>query len=474
MSYKHGVSTLEVPTSLTAPVTASAGLPVAFGTAPVNMVENPPVNVPILAFKLQAFTKSFGISSDFENYTLSEFADCHYALFNVAPAVFVNVLDPAIHKKAGDPKTLTLKDGEALLNVTGVLPKTLVVKNSEAEELSKDAFETTFDDDGFLHIFTEVPTETIAVEYEVLAPEMVEVSDIIGGVSIDGKNKGLELVNEVFPRFRLVPGQLVAPKYSTDPGVAAVMAAKCEGINGVFKATANVDIDTTEVTDYTKVANKKQMNNLVSTYQNVCWPMVSLGGKKYHLSSQFTSLTCKVDNKNGDVPYESASNKNLQMDACVLKDGTEVFLGLSEAAYLNGNGIITAHNFTNGWTAWGNRTGAYPGNSDVKDSFTAVRRMFNWVQNSLILTYHQKVDSSTNRKLIENVVNSINIWLAGLSAREQLLGGRVEFREDENPLTALLDGKISFHVYISPPVPAREIEFLVEYDVNYLTTLFSA
>lgn len=474
MSYYHGVRTQEVPTSLTAPVVASAGLPVVIGTAAVNMVENPPVNVPILAYKLQEYTKLFGISSDFENYTLSEFADCHYSLFNVAPAVFINVLDPAIHKKAGDAKVLTLKDGEAVLNTTGVLPKTLVVKNSGDELLSEGAYETTFDDDGYLHIFTEVTTETISVEYEVLAPEMVTASDIIGGVSVDGKNKGLELVNEVFPRFRLVPGQIVAPKYSTDSGVAAVMAAKCDNINGVFKSTANVDIDTTEVKDYTKVANKKQMSNLVSTYQNVCWPMVSLGGKKYHLSTQFTSLTCKVDNKNGDVPYESSSNKNLQMDACVLKDGTEIFLGLSEAAYLNGNGIITALNFTNGWTAWGNRTGAYPGNSDAKDSFTAVRRMFNWVQNSLILTYHQKVDSPANTKLIENVVNSINIWLAGLSAREQLLGGRVEFLEDENPLTSLLDGKITFHVYISPPVPAREIEFIVEYDVNYLTTLFAA
>lgn len=69
-------------------------------------------------------------------------------------------------------------------------------------------------------------------------------------------------------------------------------------------------------------------------------------------------------------------------------------------------------------------------------------------------------------------MDSVNIWLNGLAARQYILGGRVEFLEDENPTTSLLDGIITFHLYVTPPAPAREINFILEYDVNYLSTLF--
>ena len=77
-----------------------------------------------------------------------------------------------------------------------------------------------------------------------------------------------------------------------------------------------------------------------------------------------------------------------------------------------------------------------------------------------------------NKRLIETIVDSANIWLNGLTARGALLGGRVEFLEAENPTTDLLDGKIRFHVYIAPPPPAREIDFIQEYDPAYMSTLF--
>ena len=52
------------------------------------------------------------------------------------------------------------------------------------------------------------------------------------------------------------------------------------------------------------------------------------------------------------------------------------------------------------------------------------------------------------------------------------LGGRVEFLESENPVTSLEDGIATFHVYVTPPVPNRDLEFVLEYDVNYFSTLF--
>jgi uncharacterized protein len=64
------------------------------------------------------------------------------------------------------------------------------------------------------------------------------------------------------------------------------------------------------------------------------------------------------------------------------------------------------------------------------------------------------------------------VWLNGLTNQGATLGGRVEFRHDENPTTELLAGHYVFHVFIAPPTPAEWIEFLIEYDVSYLDTLF--
>lgn len=45
------------------------------------------------------------------------------------------------------------------------------------------------------------------------------------------------------------------------------------------------------------------------------------------------------------------------------------------------------------------------------------------------------------RRLIDSIVDSVNIWLNGLVSEEKLLGARVEFLDEENSTTALMAGK---------------------------------
>lgn len=483
MSYKHGVYISEVPTSITPPVQATAGLPVVFGTAPVNLATEPaPVNKPVLCYTYEEAVKQFGFSNDWQKYTLCEFIKSHFALFNVAPVVLVNVLDPATHKKSVAAENVTLVDDQATLANDGVLKETVVVKSQDGATtyVANTDYTIAFDDAGRA-VISRLATGAIAVgvtltvNYDHLDPSMVTSSDIIGGVdATTGAYEGLELLNQVFPLFRLVPGMVLAPGWSNDPAVAAVMVAKASNINGHFKCIALTDVPTGTVKKYTDVAAWKNDNNYVSARQTVCWPKVTLGNEVFHLSTQLAGVICRTDAENDDIPYTSPSNKNLQANGAVLADGTEITLGPDQAAYLNGQGIITALNFIGGWKAWGNRTGAYPAVTDPKDTFIPVRRMFDWIANTLVLTFWQKVDFPINRRLIETVVDSSNIWLNGLAARGFILGGRVEFIQDENPTTDLMDGIIRLHVYVTPPSPAREIDFIVEYDPQYLQSLFAA
>lgn len=481
MAYKHGVYTSEQATSLVPMTQTDSGLIVVVGTAPVHLATAPvESNTPVLCYTYSEAVAALGYSDDFEKYTLCEAMKVHFALFNMAPIVLINVLDKKKHITQ-QKKTVKIENGVATVTDPVLLDTLTASLSDQGEALAKDKdYTAAFDDDGNV-VVTPVSGGKISTEatslylaYAMLAPEEVGAADVIGGVNTStGKSEGLELIDEVYPRFGIVPGIIVAPKWSTDSSVAAVMKAKEHNICGHFNDISLSDIPTTEVKTYTQASEWKNKNNYVDKDGFLGWPLLKLGTSKYHLSMQLASLINYVDSQHDGIPYYSPSNKSLQADGACLADGTEVFLNNAQAAYLNGQGIITAINFIGGWKAWGNRSTAYPSNTDVKDTFITNRRMFNWVGNTLITTFWSKIDDPTNKRLIETVVDSANIWLNGLTAKGALLGGRVEYREDENTKTDVMDGKIRFHVYITPPAPARDIEFIQEYDPDYISTLFA-
>jgi phage tail sheath protein FI len=173
------------------------------------------------------------------------------------------------------------------------------------------------------------------------------------------------------------------------------------------------------------------------------------------------------------IPFWSPSNFTLECEG-IVHAGRELHLTPDEAAYLNSQGIVTGINMIGGLKCWGDQTTAYPGVTDVKDSSIPIRRMFTWIGNTLVLTSWQFVSSPVRRRLVETVQDTFNIWLNGLTAREYILGGRVTFEQADNPTTDLMDGKVRWHVYITPPQAARELTFILEYDPAYLKTLFGA
>lgn len=475
MVYKHGVFVNEVPTGVTPPVSADS-VPVVFGTAEINLSTRSqlPVNEPVLVHSYAEAVAAFGYSDDW-SFTLNEMIYSHFALFGMSPLVLVNVLDPAVHKSVIAPQTVDVEDKMATLKVNGFIKSAVVVKatpEGTAYVLDTD-YSLDFNKDGHL-VIQLLPdgaasaVTSVQVSGSKLDSSLVDGDDIVGGI-VAGQSTGLELLNQVFPRFRVIPGLVLAPGFTHLPTVAAVMTAKAGNINSSFKALALVDLPADE--PYTDVGAWKETNGYTSNRQVNCYPKVDMDGKTFHLSTQLAGVICATDVANGGIPYVSPSNKSLKATASVLEDGTALFLGQDQAQYLNGLGIVTALNFM-GWKAWGNRTGTYPSITDPKDSFIPVRRMMDWISNTVILSAWQYLDGPILPRLVEAVTDSLNIWMNGLAAQGAILGGRIEFLESENPITDLMDGIIKFHIYATPPGPAREIDFAVEYDAQYLNGLF--
>lgn len=479
MAEIHGVKATEVYQPKPA-VVQSNTLPLYFGTAPINLVANPTdaVNKVILAKDIDEFRAKLGYSDDWESFTLCEAANAHFVESEQGPIAFVNVMD-VTDTEVTAPAAATFKDGLHTIDKEGVLKDTVTVANGSTTFDKGTDYTLTFDAAGKLVIAIvnggAIPAGTTSLEvgYSSLKKSNVTASRIIGGTDAQtGDRSGLELIEDVFLETSFVPNLIVAPGWSHDPVVAAVMVAKAQNINGLFEAHAVTDLDASQ--NYVDIAAWKEENGYTSHLQTNTYPMATFKGRTYHMSTLVTAAMVATDGQNEGVPYQTPSNQPITADGLVYADGTPVRIPFDQANVLNANGIVTGIRWTNGFNAWGNYTGAYPEYNDAQRTFIPVRRMFSYIKNQLVLRHWQQVDDPLSRRLIESIADGANVWLNGLVGARYLLGGRVEFLVADNPDDQLGSGKMVYRVHITPPSMAQEIEFIVAYDTSYLAALTAA
>lgn len=467
MAYLHGVRIQENPTSVPTPVKNEAGVPVIFGTAPVNLVADPAgaVNKLFLCNSFAEAKVAVGYSDDYENYTLCQAMDAFFKAFGVAPVVICNVLDPATHKSTYS-ETLNIVDGQAVSTKKGILLDGLKVGDMT---LGTD-YTVAFNDDGYLVITVlKSPAEsTVAVSGNVIDASKVTESSIVGSYdSGTGVETGIELIRKVYPTFGLTPSLLLAPGWSYKPTVGLALAEKCTDINGMFKCECVVDIDASRAAKYTDVEQIKQESGFSSPHTICVWPKVKYAGKEMYYSAIYAAMACYTDYNNDNVPNLSPSNRAIRISATVVEDGTEVNLDINQANELNAVGVVTALNL-NGFKAWGNNTAAYPDTTDPKDRWIACRRFFSWWGNSFITTYLTKVDDPANYRLIESIVDSENVRGNSLVSQGKCAGIKMVYSKEDNPIVNVLDGKIVFKQYLAPYTPAEDILNVLEFDPSMI------
>ncbi len=477
MAYQHGVYTREQATSMSAATNSTAGLQVVFGTAPIyQLADLTGVTAPRLCSSYAEAAAALGYDTNFEAFTLNQSIKASFELFGVAPIVLVNVLDPnkAQHvTNVSKPTEQTVTGSSFVISaeqepVPYVLRATLTVSAQTSGDplVAGTDYTVEYDEDGLATVtLTSATAKALAkvyVTYKAIkltaGKTAVTAAEITTAIS--------DKLREVYPRFGMTPGLLLAPSYSKDPNVAAVMQGACENINGVYSCECILDVDcgTSGARTYDAVKQVKENKGLTSPHAYAYWPMAQVGNYRLSLSAIMGALTAATDAANGDVPSLSPSNKSLPgVTGLCLEDGTEVILDQAQANVVNSAGIGTVLNL-NGFKAWGNNTCAYPSTTDPKDRWIAVRRFFTWRSNSLIQTYFERVDSPANYRMIEAIVDAENVNGNAYVAAGACAAYQCEFRSDENPTTQILNGTIKFHLTLAPYNPAECIEFTLEFD----------
>lgn len=488
-TYKHGVYVREQDTSLLTPVRGTAGLQVIFGVAPAALAEDPTTCLePKLCYTYEEAVKALGYSDDWSTYTLCQSMDACFRVHSIAPVVFVNVYDPLA---SGNSTAVAAADMDVVAHkavikssdapVFGVVRSTIVVKTSGSGgttlALGTD-YTVTQDADGYTTIAlltgsTHYSATKLSVAYSVMKATGVKAADVIGGYSAStGKRTGMALLDEIYPRFGLTPGLLLAPGWADSAEVVAAMKAHCASVSGVYQCEAVADIpcdSANGVTVYSGVKEKKDALGMDDAHLIACWPKAAIGEKIYFMSALLGALMAQTDAENGDVPARSPSNLSLGATRLCVADGTELVLTQDQANQVNSYGVVTglAHGSLR---AWGNRTCCYPEETDPKDMWIPTRRMFTWLSNTLILTYFQRVDDPMNYRLIESIVDSFNVQGNSYVANGYCAVCKAHYDADDNAATELLDGHITFRIDYAPYTPAEQIEFIITFDTDAIAS----
>lgn len=478
MSTKHGVYKNEVATSLKI-AKSSAGVPVYLVTAPVHLATEPKIQEPQICYKLSDVAKYFGFQAGNHDFTSNKVAEIFFQYELIAPIVLINTLDPSVHFTQVTDKNLTVTARKAIITDKNANINSLVVKNgANTLTLNTDYYATY--NAGTIEIELDeeyndgIMPGSILATYKIVDPSKVTTAEIIGSVDVDGKKTGMELINSVFRKYRLVPNVLAAPKYSATPSVAAILKTKANKVSTFFQSIALIDHpDDVKFEDFPAWKKEKNINDPL---QFCLYGYGTIGDYHYEPSILIGAQMMRVDMTHDGRPCESPSNKSLPIDgACIIIGGNKVALNLEheEANFLNDNGICTIYNSPNGWVSWGSETACYPDSEDSKDFILDWKRMMIHYGNNFILNEFSNVDKMVNPRFIQNALTKYNQLFNKEVAKEYILAGKIYWNADDNQVVDIVEGLQQFQFIFTFSPKAKGIIANLELDLESLPELLA-
>ena len=473
--FRHGTYSREIPTALQGMNIAQSPV-VVLGIAPINMGDLTSVNRAELIMTPTEAQEKFGGINNIEGYSISTTLYTFMQLFGIKPVICINVLDPTRHKKTISALNHDIEKGRVKLKEIGILVDSLNISNG-GTAIPNSEFDYFFDSEGKLNLeFENQELTTLMIGFDCLDPTLVTKDDIIGGIdAVTLETKGLEVLGTIFQKYSMIPSVVIAPGFSHEPEVRAILDTKASKIGGKWGAISIVDLPIT--LPYGELIKYKKDKNFIDEDQILTYGVGRIGDEFIPQDILLAALINSVDASNDGVPFESPSNKNIKVEGISWeKDGKYIELNLDEnqANLLNENGIVTIIQRPNGTVAWGNRTSVQQpgGTTDVKDTFIPAKRMFKYIANAIMLNTEADVDRPMTKSKAEYIKLKLNSFLAGLTSEGKLLGGRVEFLESENSQVDISNGRFKWHVYLGIVMPGESLEYILEYDTNYSKGLF--
>jgi len=474
MTYKHGVSGMQIPTTDTLPPSGVSTLPVYFGTTPVQQISNyaSAINTSILITSFDDAKAKIGYSDDWDTFTLCEAVYAHFknSIKPIGPIVVVNVLDPSTHKIAATPASVIITNGVGYINDNVILDSITI-----ADKVKDTDYSVSYTTDGKVMI-KEITSlgSPVTVNYDKIDKTKVTNTELIGGIDADGKRTGVSCLDLVYQTFNMIPTILAAPGWSHIPEIKTELVSKASKLNGHWDLQVIADLECTTSKTIAAAKSWKDTNAYNDINLKPCWPKTKLGSKIFWLSTLAVVRMQQTDYANNNIPYESPSNKQLGITGAVLGDGTDISFDEVQANDLNSKGITTV-NFRGGiWVLWGshNANYSYGATVDPKNIFDASIRMMMYITNSFQENYLSYIDGPLNRSKVQTILNDAQTWLNSLVSDGYMLYAEISFNETSNPTSSIVEGDFVFDTQATTTPVTKSLTFTVQYTTKGINTLF--
>jgi len=267
---------------------------------------------------------------------------------------------------------------------------------------------------------------------------------------------------------KVTPRIIVAPVLTSQrPGNAAnPVVAELVGILPRLRAVAFVDGPGTTFADAITYRQDFGSDRIMVIDPHVLvWDEASNAPVARPASARFAGVQSRLDNDRGF--WWSVSNHELAgVEGISRPISYQLGDPNCEANQLNEHEVSTVIH-DNGWRTWGDRSTS----SDPMWAFLSVRRTADMVYESVERAFRWAMDRPISANLIEDIAESVNLYLAHLKAVGAILGGRAWLDPELNTKDQLMAGKLTIDFDIEPPAPMEHLIFRAHRNDGYYEEL---
>lgn len=466
-NYLHGVETIEMNTGARPVSVIKSSVIALVGLAPIGTK-----NEPILVLSP---TDAAQFGQQLPGFTIPQALD---AIFKQGPAtvIIVNTFDSTTNTEQVTLESHTITGGKLKLSAAPIGAVTVFLTDGTTPFTGVSGVDYSIDAFGNFTALSAVAAEALVLKFtfKIFDSGTVTSAQIIG-TNTSGVRTGSKCLETVFNTFGFTPKILIAPVYIELVAVATEFIALAEKYRAITLIDAPV---TTTVTQAIAGRGPASTINLkTSSYRAyLLCPHLKVYDADSDLNinapySQFMAgVMANVDLNEGY--WVSPSNHEILGIV-----GTEYIVTASvndantEANLLNEKGITTTFTgYGTGTRTWGNRSAAFPTNTDPKN-FIPIRRIADIVHESLEQAMLPFIDKPINQATADAIRDTGNGFFRTLIGRGAVTAGSKCVYSADNTAEELAAGHVIFDLVFMGPTPAERITFKSYLDVNLLTQI---
>uniref|UniRef100_UPI0036D76483 phage tail sheath protein n=1 Tax=Photorhabdus sp. RM322S TaxID=3342825 RepID=UPI0036D76483 len=287
---------------------------------------------------------------------------------------------------------------------------------------------------------------TVVVRVAQGETEVETTSNIIGGVTDEGKKTGMQALLAAQGQLGIKPRILGVPGHDTQP-VAAALADIAQKLRAMAYVNAYGRKNISDAIKYRNNFNQRELMLIWPDF--LSWDTVENSESIAYATACALGLRARIDEETGW--HRTLSNVGVNGVTGISAD---IFWDLQDIAtdanLLNQNAVTTLIR-KNGFRFWGSRTCS----DDPLFQFESYTRTAQVLADTMADAHMWAIDKPLMPSLVRDIIEGINARLRELKANGYLIDGQCWYDESANSKDTLKAGKL-FIDYNYTPIPPLE------------------